>query len=158
LTKLDKTSWREKLAFLQQQEAVTTDANQKFALRKQIEEAKAKITELESKEPKLTLVPETRGIDDGITDGLLRFDKMLCAELIRAETTTFNDEDVAALLWGSPRVKGGTTKAWFKLMAEVAAEKNIACKEALAEIEDLFPVYWQREDKDRYPENWVLTR
>ena len=38
--------WREKLSYLQAQEAVTADANQKFALRKQIEEAKAKIQEL----------------------------------------------------------------------------------------------------------------
>jgi len=38
--------WREKLSFLQEQDAVTADANQKFALHKQIEEARAKIQEL----------------------------------------------------------------------------------------------------------------
>jgi hypothetical protein len=37
--------WQEKLAFLQEQEAVVTDASQKFALRKQVEEARAKIRE-----------------------------------------------------------------------------------------------------------------
>lgn len=38
--------WREKLGYLQQQEAITADAAQKFALKKQIEEAKQKIKEL----------------------------------------------------------------------------------------------------------------
>jgi hypothetical protein len=47
--------WREKLQFLQVQEAITTDAAQKFQLKKQIEEAKTNITELEqaSKGPSL---------------------------------------------------------------------------------------------------------
>ena len=40
--------WREKLDFLQRQEAITADAAQKFALKKQIEEAQAKIAELSS--------------------------------------------------------------------------------------------------------------
>ncbi len=39
--------WIEKRDYLQQQEAITSDAAQKFALMKQIEEAKAKIRELE---------------------------------------------------------------------------------------------------------------
>ena len=38
--------WSEKLAFLEEQEAIVADAAQKFALRKQIEEARAKILEL----------------------------------------------------------------------------------------------------------------
>lgn len=38
--------WNEKLAFLQEQEAAAADPAQKFALRKQIEEARAKILEL----------------------------------------------------------------------------------------------------------------
>jgi hypothetical protein len=38
--------WREKLDFLQQQEAIIADPAQKFALRKQIEETKEKIREL----------------------------------------------------------------------------------------------------------------
>ena len=38
--------WREKLDYLQQQEAITADAAQKFALKKQIEEAQQKIREL----------------------------------------------------------------------------------------------------------------
>ena len=38
--------WQEKLDFLQQQEAVTTDPAQKFAVAQQIKEAKAKIAEL----------------------------------------------------------------------------------------------------------------
>jgi len=38
--------WQEKLSFLQEQEAITADPAQKFALKKQIEEAKAKIKEL----------------------------------------------------------------------------------------------------------------
>ena len=38
--------WREKLAFLQEQEAVSSDPAQKFALRKQIDEAQKKINEL----------------------------------------------------------------------------------------------------------------
>ena len=38
--------WQEKLDYLQQQEAITADPAHKFALKKQIEEAKQKITEL----------------------------------------------------------------------------------------------------------------
>jgi hypothetical protein len=38
--------WREKLDYLQQQEAITADAAQKFALKKQIEETQQKIREL----------------------------------------------------------------------------------------------------------------
>jgi hypothetical protein len=38
--------WQEKLEFLQQQEAIASDPAQKFALKKQIEEAKQKIQEL----------------------------------------------------------------------------------------------------------------
>jgi hypothetical protein len=37
--------WKEKLEFLEEQEAIAVDPAQKFALRKQIEEAKAKIRE-----------------------------------------------------------------------------------------------------------------
>ncbi|HVT19012.1 MAG TPA: tetratricopeptide repeat protein [Thermoanaerobaculia bacterium] len=40
--------WQEKLGFLRVQEAITADAEQKFALHKQIEEAQNKIRELES--------------------------------------------------------------------------------------------------------------
>jgi len=39
-------TWKQKLAFLQEQEAITSDAAQKFTLSKQIEEAQAKIREL----------------------------------------------------------------------------------------------------------------
>lgn len=39
-------TWKEKLEYLQQQEAITSDAAQKFALKKQIEEAEEKIREL----------------------------------------------------------------------------------------------------------------
>ena len=39
-------AWREKLDYLQQQQAITADPAQKFALKKQIEEAQAKIQEL----------------------------------------------------------------------------------------------------------------
>ncbi|MEM6252834.1 MAG: toll/interleukin-1 receptor domain-containing protein [Cyanobacteria bacterium P01_D01_bin.156] len=38
--------WQEKLAFLQEQEAITVDPSQKFALKKQIEEAQQKNREL----------------------------------------------------------------------------------------------------------------
>jgi len=38
--------WQERLGFLQEQEAIAADPAQKFALKKQIEEAKAKIEEL----------------------------------------------------------------------------------------------------------------
>jgi hypothetical protein len=38
--------WREKLDFLQEQEAIVADPAQRFALRKQIEEARAKVAEL----------------------------------------------------------------------------------------------------------------
>jgi len=38
--------WQEKLDYFQQQEAITCDPSQKFALKKQIEEAKQKIQEL----------------------------------------------------------------------------------------------------------------
>jgi hypothetical protein len=38
--------WREKLEYLRQQEAITADPAQKFALKKQIEEAEQKIHEL----------------------------------------------------------------------------------------------------------------
>jgi hypothetical protein len=38
--------WREKLHFLQEQEAVIADPQQRFTLRKQIEEVKAKIQQL----------------------------------------------------------------------------------------------------------------
>ena len=38
--------WQEKLAFLQEQEAITADPGQKFALKKQIQEAQQKIREL----------------------------------------------------------------------------------------------------------------
>jgi hypothetical protein len=38
--------WREKLAYLEEQEAITADAAQKFAIRKQIEEANTKIKQL----------------------------------------------------------------------------------------------------------------
>ncbi|MEM6838762.1 MAG: TIR domain-containing protein [Cyanobacteria bacterium P01_C01_bin.120] len=38
--------WQQKLAFLQEQEAIAADAAQKFALKKQIEEAQQKIREL----------------------------------------------------------------------------------------------------------------
>ena len=38
--------WQEKLAYLQEHEAITADPAQKFALKKQIKEAKAKIEEL----------------------------------------------------------------------------------------------------------------
>lgn len=41
------TLWKEKLAFFQEQEAIAADSSQKFALRKQIEEAKERIRELE---------------------------------------------------------------------------------------------------------------
>ena len=37
--------WQEKLAFLEEQEAIAADANQRFALKKQIEEARDKIRE-----------------------------------------------------------------------------------------------------------------
>lgn len=40
--------WREKLCYLQQQEAITSDPAQKFAIQKQIEEAQAKMVELNS--------------------------------------------------------------------------------------------------------------
>ena len=40
--------WQEKLAYFQEQEAITADPAQKFALRKQIEEAKRQIQELSS--------------------------------------------------------------------------------------------------------------
>lgn len=40
------TIWRERLDFLQQQEAIASDSAQKFTLKKQIEEAQAKIREL----------------------------------------------------------------------------------------------------------------
>ncbi len=39
--------WKEKLDYLQQQEPVTTDANQKFALKRQIDETQRKIRELD---------------------------------------------------------------------------------------------------------------
>ena len=39
-------SWREKLEYLLQQEAIAADPNQKFALAKYIAEAKQKIEEL----------------------------------------------------------------------------------------------------------------
>jgi hypothetical protein len=38
-------TWQRKLAYLQQQEAIASDASQKFSLAEQIQEAKAKITE-----------------------------------------------------------------------------------------------------------------
>jgi hypothetical protein len=38
--------WKEKLAFLQEQDAITSDAAQRFGLKKQIEEAQEKIREL----------------------------------------------------------------------------------------------------------------
>ncbi len=38
--------WREKIEFLRQQEAITSDPAQKFSLKKQIQEAEAKIAEL----------------------------------------------------------------------------------------------------------------
>ncbi len=38
--------WQQKLAFLQEQEAITADPSQKFALKKQIEEAQQKIRDL----------------------------------------------------------------------------------------------------------------
>lgn len=38
--------WREKLAYFQQQEAIASDAAQKFQLKKQIQECQQKITEL----------------------------------------------------------------------------------------------------------------
>jgi hypothetical protein len=41
-------TWRKKLNYLQQQEAIAADAAQKFSLAQQIEEAKAKIAELEA--------------------------------------------------------------------------------------------------------------
>ncbi len=41
-------TWREKLAYFQQQEAITSDPDQKFALAQKVQEAKAKIAELES--------------------------------------------------------------------------------------------------------------
>lgn len=41
-------TWREKRDYFQQQEAITADPDQKFALHKKIEEAKAKIAELEA--------------------------------------------------------------------------------------------------------------
>ena len=41
-------TWKEKLQFLQTEEAITADPAQKFALKKQIEEAEQKIAELES--------------------------------------------------------------------------------------------------------------
>jgi len=40
--------WRERLEYFQRNEAVTADPEQKFALHKKIEEAKAKIAELEA--------------------------------------------------------------------------------------------------------------
>jgi hypothetical protein len=42
--------WKKKLIFLRQQEALLSDAAQKFAIQHQIEEAKAKIKELESED------------------------------------------------------------------------------------------------------------
>jgi hypothetical protein len=39
-------TWKERLEFLQQQEAMTSDAAQKFTLKKQIQEAEARIREL----------------------------------------------------------------------------------------------------------------
>src|SRR6185436_16990208 len=39
------TLWEEKLAFLEAQEVIAVDANQKFALKKQIEEAREKVRE-----------------------------------------------------------------------------------------------------------------
>lgn len=38
--------WAEKLDFLQEQEAIVADPAQRFTLRKQIEEARAKLAEL----------------------------------------------------------------------------------------------------------------
>ena len=40
------TIWQEKLDYLKQQEAIISDASQKFTIKKQIEEAQQKITEL----------------------------------------------------------------------------------------------------------------
>ena len=39
--------WREKLDFLLEEEPLITDPDQKFALKKRIEEARAKLRELE---------------------------------------------------------------------------------------------------------------
>jgi len=42
--------WREKLDYLREQEAIAADPSQKFQLQKQIEEAKAKMAQLDSEE------------------------------------------------------------------------------------------------------------
>src|SRR5512142_1226622 len=53
--------WREKLAYLQNNEGITADPSQKFALRHQIQEARAKISVLTQA---LQKVPDA--LDDGV--------------------------------------------------------------------------------------------
>jgi hypothetical protein len=64
--------WREKLAYLQKQEAVMADAAQKFALQHQINEAKAKIAEL--------LSLDASSVSSRLPEGELRFEMPAATE------------------------------------------------------------------------------
>ena len=77
-------TWRQRLDYLQQQEAIGADPSQKFALTKQIEEAKAKIAELEAAAaPQPSAVP--RAFHADISSRIIKYAP---AELIGREAET----------------------------------------------------------------------
>ena len=75
--------WRQRLDYLQQQEAIVADPSQKFALTKQIEEAKAKIAELEA-----ATAPQQSAIPRAFQADISRIIKYAPAELIGREAET----------------------------------------------------------------------
>jgi len=76
-------TWRKKLDYFQQQEAIVADPAQKFALAENIEEAKAKIAELEA-----TTVPQPSSALGAFRADISRIIKHAPAELIGRETET----------------------------------------------------------------------
>jgi hypothetical protein len=132
-------TWREKLEFLQQQEAILADPAQKFAIAKQINEAKAKIAELEASAGGSPSSDQTTFRAD-----ISRIDKYAPAELIGREAET----QILAEAWAKaergeakrPRILTfvalggeGKTSLVAKWVADLAGQGWPGCEAAFAE-------------------------
>ena len=131
-------TWREKLEYLLQQEAILADPAQKFAISKQIAEAKAKIAELEASAGGSPTSGQT-----AFRAEISRIDKYAPAELIGREAET----RILAEAWakavagepGRPHVLTfvalggeGKTSLVAKWVAELAGQDWPGCEAAFA--------------------------
>ncbi|MCI0403303.1 MAG: ATP-binding protein [Acidobacteria bacterium] len=131
-------TWKRKLDYLQQQEAIVGDPTQKFALREQIEEAKANIAELETKAEGQQFIAPT-----GFQADISRISKYAPADLIGRD----DEKKLLSEAWdktaraekGRPHVLTfvalggeGKTSLVAKWAAELAAQDWPGCDAAFA--------------------------